>query len=163
MCFFVAQVIVFDFPSSIHEYIHQVGLLSAFANWLFVLVKIKGLHCGLLLSFRLAAVLGWAHKELQSRSSTNQAKVHDQMFAYCSVYTHCMHVWLNHSVLLTTALGLFLRLVEVLQPTGAVVPPEVLQSRHLQLQRERRALRWEERREGGKDNEDVNIQDQCVL
>ena len=74
-----------------------------------------------------------------------------------------MHVWRSHEVLLTAALGLFLRLVEVLQPTGAVVPPELLQSQHLQLQRERRALRQEKGRGGGKDNEDVNIQHQYVL
>ena len=74
-----------------------------------------------------------------------------------------MHVWRSRKVLLTAALGLFLRLVEALQPTGAVVPPELLQSWHLQLQRERRALRQGEGRAGGKDNEDVNIQDQYVL
>lgn len=62
--------------------------------------------------------------------------------------------------MLTAVLGLFLRLVEVLQPTGAVVPPEVLQSQHLQLQRERRALKQEEGRGRGEDNKDVDIHDQ---
>ena len=62
--------------------------------------------------------------------------------------------------MLTAVLGLFLRLVEVLQPTGAVVPPEVLQSQHLQLQRERRALKQAEGRGRGEDNKDVDIHDQ---
>ena len=68
----------------------------------------------------------------------------------------------NHGVL-TAVLGLFLRLVEVLQPTGTVVPPEVLQSHHLQLQRERRASQQAEERGGGKEHKDVNIHDQYVL
>ena len=71
LCYFVAQVIVFDFPSSIHEYIHQVGLLSAFANWTSKVVKMKGLDCTLVLSLRLAAVLDWALKGLLSHLSMN--------------------------------------------------------------------------------------------
>ena len=62
--------------------------------------------------------------------------------------------------MLTVGLGHFLHVVEVLQPTGAVVPPELLQSQHLQLQRERKALKQAEGRGTGGEDKDVNLHNQ---